>query len=107
MQARKAQRQEEYHQHLRVDAAADIALRHANLAHDGKARLILVALGHLLVVDDQHRSGGKYQAQHDPQKQQPAVHAVIIGGFLRQQLNFDCAAQRRHAVQQDGDFQFG
>ena len=107
MKTRKTQRQEEYHQHLRVDAAADIALRHANLAHDGKARMILVALGHLLVIDDQHRGGGKYQTQHNSQKQQPAVHAVIISGFLRQQLNVDCAAQRRHAVQQDGGFQFG
>lgn len=51
MQTRQHQRQEEYHQHLTVDAAEDILAGHANLLHNGEPALILISLRHLLVTE--------------------------------------------------------
>ena len=73
MHAREQQRQEEHQQDLRVDALADLALRHAYLPQDEEARLVLVALHDLLVVEDEHGRQQEHDAEQHAQEQQAAV----------------------------------
>ena len=54
MQTRSRERQEEYREQLRIYALSYLFLRHADLLHYLKARLILIALRDLLIVDYQH-----------------------------------------------------
>ena len=87
MYARGDQRQEEHGQQLGIDAPSDVPLGHAHLLHDLEAVLILVALGHLLVVDDEHGGKEEHDAQRDAQEEQPAVGAVEVIAVLRAALD--------------------
>ena len=53
-------------------------LRHAHLAHDGKAPLVLVALRDLLVVDDEHGGHQKDHTEEDSQEEEGAVDGVEL-----------------------------
>ena len=70
MNASRNQRQEENGKHLRIDTLADIALRHTHLLHDLKPTLIFIALGDLLIVDDQHGGEQEHNTQDQTQHEQ-------------------------------------
>lgn len=80
------ERQEKHREDLGIDASADVFPGHTHLLHNGKPGLVLVALGNLLVVDNQHRRKDEHDAQKDAQEEQSAVHAVQVsplsGGTL-------------------------
>ena len=98
MQPRRQQGQEEHQQDLSPDGGAHLPAAHAYLLHDLIAALILIALGDLLVVDDEHRGHQEQQSQEDAQEQEAAVHCVE---FLRHLL------AAGHAVSPIGDCQNG
>ena len=75
MHPRHHQRQEKYQQHLAVNGAFHLPAAHAHLLHDLKPRPILVALGDLLVIHDQHRGKQAHQSQDNAQKQQSPAHS--------------------------------
>lgn len=61
---RRDERQEEHEQHLRADGRLDLLRRHADLLHDAEAPAVVIALGDLLVVDDEHRR----KQEHEPEE---------------------------------------
>ena len=67
---------------LRIDASADLAPRHADVLHDGKACLILITLGELLVVDDEHGGEDEHDAEQDAEREHAGVVAVEVGAVL-------------------------
>ena len=98
MDQRRRQRQEEHHQNLRMNAAADFSLAQTYLPHDAEALPILVALGNLLVVDDQDHRHDEQRAEEQTHEQQPAVK---LGQLLSKiDLIFDPA-------ETDGAFHIG
>ena len=48
-------------------------LCHADLLHYLESRLILIALGYLLVVDDEDRRKGEHKAEQDTDVEKSAV----------------------------------
>ncbi len=56
----------------------DLLLAHAHLLEDEEARLVLIALGHLLVVDDEHHGHDEDAAQKEGDEEEPAVDGVEI-----------------------------
>ena len=78
MDYRKQQRQEKHREHLRIYAFADVLFGHADLLHYLKSRLVLVALGDLLVVDNKDSGKDKHDAEHDAEEEQAAERAVKI-----------------------------
>ena len=78
MDYRKQQRQEKHREHLRIYAFADVLFGHADLLHYLKSRLVLVALGDLLVVNDEDGGYDKHDAEHDAEEEQAAERAVKI-----------------------------
>ena len=99
MHARGNQRQEEHGQQLGVDVPSDVLLGHAHLLHDPEAVLILVALGHLLVVDNEHGGKEKHDAQRDAQEEQPAVGAIVVVAVLRAALDAEAHGPFARSVQ--------
>ena len=83
MDPRHHQRRKEHDQNLHIDAAADLPLFQAHLPHDAKAFPVLVALGDLLVVDNQHRGHQEHKAQKHPKEEEAAVHGVEVLPVLR------------------------
>ena len=73
MHPRKGKGQEEYGEQLGIDAAAYLILCHADLLHYLESRLILIALGYLLVVDDEDRRKGEHKAEQDTDVEKSAV----------------------------------
>ena len=78
MDDRSGQGEKEHGPHLAPDGGAHLLLAHANLLHDGKALLVLVAFGNLLIVDDEHRGHQEEEAQEKAQEQQTAVDTVYL-----------------------------
>ena len=75
---RDQKRREEHHEQLAVDRSADLRLRQADLLHDLEAGAVLVALGHLLVVHDEHGAHHEEDAQEDAEEEEAAVEAVHL-----------------------------
>ena len=76
------QRQVEHDEHLRAHRAAYLRLFQTDLAHDGEVALVVIALGELLVVHDQHRGHDEQQPEEHAEEEQPAVHAVNVVALL-------------------------
>ena len=76
MKSRCQQRQEKYQQNLPPDGQGHLSGAHAYLLHDLVAPLVLIALGHLLIVNDEHSVQQEQQAQENSQKQEAAVHGI-------------------------------
>ena len=76
MKSRCQQRQEKYQQNLPPDGQGHLSGAHAYLLHDLVAPLVLIALGHLLIVNDEHGGQQEQQAQENSQKQEAAVHGI-------------------------------
>ena len=76
------QRQVEHNQYLRAHRAADLRLFQTDLAHDGEVALVVIALGELLVVHDQHCGHDEQKPEEDAEEEQPAVHAVNVVALL-------------------------
>ncbi len=99
--ARAHQGQEEHRQQLRIDALADVFPGHAHLLHDFEALLVLIALGNLLVIDDQYRGKEEHDAQQNAQEEESAVGAVEIIAVLGYALQINIFhAQAVKAIRQ-------
>ena len=82
MNSRRRQGQEELQRHLTSDGLFDLLRLHADLLHDLKALPILVALGDLLVIDDQNGREQADKTQQDPKEQEGTVHIQdVVQGF--------------------------
>lgn len=68
MKSRCQQRQEKYQQNLPPDGQGHLSGAHAYLLHDLVAPLVLIALGHLLIVNDEHGGQQEQQAQENSPK---------------------------------------
>ena len=79
MQPGEQQRQEEHRQKLRVYAAADLGLCHTDLLHDLEPLRILIALGKLLIVDDEHRRADEHEAECNSEEEQTAIDCGKVG----------------------------
>lgn len=76
MKSRCQQRQEKHQQNLPPDGQGHLSGAHAYLLHDLVAPLVLIALGHLLIVNDEHGGQQEQQAQENSQKQEAAAHGI-------------------------------
>ena len=79
MQSGEQQRKEEHRQKLRVYAASYLGLCHADLLHDLEPLRILIALGKLLVVDDEHRRAAEHEAECNSEEEQAAIDRGKVG----------------------------
>ena len=66
-------------QHLRADGRLDLLRRHADLLHDAEAPAVVIALGDLLVVDDEHRRKQEHEPEEKAEEQKAAVRAAQRG----------------------------
>ena len=82
MEQRDEQRQEEHEQNLLVDRPLYLAVAHPDLLQDDEAVAILVALRHLLEVDDEHGVDQKQQREEHAQEDQPAEERVAVQPFV-------------------------
>ena len=78
MQTRSRERQEEYREQLGIYALSYLLFRHANLLHYLKARLILIALRDLLIVNYQHRRKDEHHREHNAEIEQRAEGRIVI-----------------------------
>ena len=78
MDPRSDQRQEEYCQHLRIDALLHFFPGHAHFHQDIETILILVSLRDLLVVHDQHCTEKEYRAEKYAQEEKSAVDRDVV-----------------------------
>lgn len=78
VQTREGQRQHKHHEQLGTNAPLDFRLGHAHLLHDFEALHVLVALGDLLVIDNQHGGQQEHDAQHDAYEEQATVPALLF-----------------------------
>lgn len=79
--------QEEDGEDLGVDGPADLRLGHAHLLQRAEPGLVLVALGDLLVVDDEDRGQEEQKAQENAQEEETAKEGeetpLLIGPGLQ------------------------
>ena len=83
----RQQRQEEHREHLGIDALANLLFGHAHLLHDFKPGLVLISLGNLLVVHNQHSGKDKHNSQQDAQEEQATIQAVEAAALLSPALH--------------------
>lgn len=70
--------QEEDGEDLGVDGLADLCLGHAHLLQGAEPGLVFIALGDLLVVDDESRGQKEQEAQENAQEEQTAEEGEEI-----------------------------
>ena len=78
MYSRGDQRQEEYGQHLGINALLHFLPAHSHFHQDIKPVLILIAFRDLLVIHDQHGPEEEYRSQEDPQEEEPAEKGNVL-----------------------------
>ena len=88
MKSRHRRWEDEYREHLRINAAPDLPFRHSDLLHDLEPGLILISFCDLLVIHDQDHRQNKDAAQDDTKCKQSTertkkVAAVIRNAFRR------------------------
>lgn len=69
-------RKEEHGKHLASDGMPYLLLAHADFLHDLIALLVIISLGYLLIVDDQHSRHQEHDAQIDADEQKAAVQHI-------------------------------
>ena len=77
-----AQGKEEDQQNLTVNGYGNFLLTHAHLTEDLITPLVLVALGNLLIIDNQDGSHQEQASQKNAQEQEPAVHGIEFRRLL-------------------------
>ncbi len=100
MDPRRPQGQEEHQQDLAVNRGPDLLLRHAHLAADVVAPLVLIAFGDLLVVDDEDGGHEEEDAKEHPQEQKATVHGIELLGVALLAVKADAVLPQAQAVHQ-------
>ena len=102
MHRRDDERQEEHGEYLAAYRAARLAAGKADLAHDVEPALVLVALAHLLVVDDEHGGHHEHQAEEHAEEEesarQPEDIALHVDAGIRSEVGDVAAIGRREVV---------
>ena len=74
--------QEEDHLYLPADGGAHFCVTEPHLPHDPEALAVLIPLGDLLIVDDQHGGDEEEGYEEQSHKEQTAIHTVKVGAGL-------------------------
>ena len=83
MQCGRRQRQKKDPEHLRIDRLLHLLVIHADFLQNCEALFVLIALRHLLKVENQHRYGEEQDREKRTEEQQPAVEPV---SFLHRRI---------------------